>query len=82
MTAARKLDERPALSVAEVAQRLGVHAKTIRREIKRGRVWWAYAPGRGRWSLGTTEEHEAEQRFAAELAQPARARPGAACVAR
>lgn len=40
---------------------------------RRGRVWWAYAPGRGRWSLGTTEEHEAEQRLADALAQPARA---------
>ena len=38
VSAARKLDERPALTVAEVAQRLGVHAKTIRREIKRGRL--------------------------------------------
>lgn len=40
---------------------------------KRGRVWWAYAPGRGRWSLGTADEREAEQRLAAELSQPARA---------
>ena len=39
---------------------------------RRGRVWWAYAPGRGRWSLGTTDEREAGQRFAAALAQPAR----------
>lgn len=38
MSAARKLDDRPALTVAEVAQRLGVHAKTIRREIARGRL--------------------------------------------
>lgn len=40
---------------------------------KRGRIWWAYAPGRGRWSLGTADEREAEQRFAAELANAARA---------
>lgn len=40
---------------------------------RRGRVWWAYAPGRGRWSLGTTDEREAEQRFAEALAQPSRA---------
>lgn len=40
---------------------------------RRGRVWWAYAPGRGRWSLGTTDEREAEQRLAAELAKPSRA---------
>ncbi len=39
---------------------------------RRGRVWWAYAPGRGRWSLGTADEREAEQRFAAELAKPSR----------
>jgi len=38
VTAARKLDERPALSVAEVARLLGAHAKTIRREIARGRL--------------------------------------------
>ena len=38
MSAARRLDDRPALSVAEVARLLGVHARTIRREIARGRL--------------------------------------------
>lgn len=38
MSAARKLDERPALAVAEVARLLGVHPRTIRREIARGRL--------------------------------------------
>lgn len=40
---------------------------------RRGRVWWAYAPGRGRWSLQTTDEREAEQRLAETLAKPSRA---------
>ena len=35
MTAARKLDERPALTVAEVARLLGAHPRTIRREAVR-----------------------------------------------
>ncbi len=38
MSAARRLDDRPALSVAEVARLLGVHARTIRREIACGRL--------------------------------------------
>lgn len=38
MTAARALDDRPALTVAEVARLLSVSPRTIRREIARGRL--------------------------------------------
>jgi excisionase family DNA binding protein len=38
VTAARAIDDRPALTVAEVARVLSVHARTVRREIARGRL--------------------------------------------
>lgn len=63
MTAARALDERPAMTVAEVARLLSCDDKTVRREIDRGRLG-AFRVGR-EWRI-TWAAVEAYQRATSE----------------
>lgn len=62
MSAARRLDDRLALSVAEVARLLGVHARTIRREIARGRLEAFRVGDSVRVSWAAIEAYQSETR--------------------